>query len=454
MKEHISWLIGFTEIQMEEKNLNLMICVEERTKQIKSWAIGFQPITTQNLVRKLTNAIQKESNPLSLWVEEKRYQESKTYQSFLEDWVSRVKAEERDRTKKESIQHYLKMILESSVEGKTLSERLWSHKNLSGHSATSIVEDFIQKWNERKMEESASNGRSNQENEKLLEEVAKVEKRYAEVVEALRVDLIYEDKVKLTFLSKELEKLKTLVKGGNHSLRKLVEAKTTEMNDQLREIESKWNGVGMAGFPSEKEKELAFLLWDPIPESVFQLLVFNAASRSSYQKEIRKAQFKIGYSLLYFLGLRVNELRFVTLEEIEGLLEGRDLRVNGTKSYRFQNSEFGRSGMEHLKELEPEVKLLRKEKKFQYLFGKSNPPHPKTLIRILNEDIQATCQLCDISEKITSHSFRISLISKLLKVTPLEEVIEIMGYKDIRSPSFYKQHLRFKSRNFKKEIEG
>jgi hypothetical protein len=85
----------------------------------------------------------------------------------------------------------------------------------------------------------------------------------------------------------------------------------------------------------------------------------------------------------YFLGLRLNELREVELKEIQDLMEGKDLKVILHKTNRSHNYRLSSLGVERLKELKDEVDFFANKKKFQYLFGKHRPPHPKTLLRIM-----------------------------------------------------------------------
>jgi hypothetical protein len=102
-----------------------------------------------------------------------------------------------------------------------------------------------------------------------------------------------------------MEKLANLLKEGHHSLSKLVEIKTKEVNKRLNAGEKKVHEVGVDVkklLPNENQKHVPQALRDPITDSIFELLVFNAASTASYQKEIRKAQLRIGYTILLFSG--------------------------------------------------------------------------------------------------------------------------------------------------------
>ncbi|MFT4645726.1 MAG: hypothetical protein ACI8ZX_002144 [Planctomycetota bacterium] len=43
-----------------------------------------------------------------------------------------------------------------------------------------------------------------------------------------------------------------------------------------------------------------------------------------------------------------------------------------------------------------------------------------------------TCKVCDLSYNIKSHSFRVNVISNLLKITTVQNTADIIGHEDIR----------------------
>ena len=70
-----------------------------------------------------------------------------------------------------------------------------------------------------------------------------------------------------------------------------------------------------------------------------------------------------------------------------------------------------------LKNLNFEFDTVFKKYHYKYLFGKEKPLHKKALIQILNRDLKHTSQLAGLPYNIKSHSFRINVISNLLKIT-------------------------------------
>jgi hypothetical protein len=55
------------------------------------------------------------------------------------------------------------------------------------------------------------------------------------------------------------------------------------------------------------------------------------------------------------------------------------------------------------------------------------------LIKTINQDLRRTCEINQIPYNIKSHSFRINMISQLLKNTSVQNAADIIGHKDIRA---------------------
>ena len=64
---------------------------------------------------------------------------------------------------------------------------------------------------------------------------------------------------------------------------------------------------------------------------------------------------------------------------------------------------------------------------------------------MVNKDLKNTCELNRIPYNIKSHSFRINVISSLLKVTSVQNTADIIGHEDIRSTMNYRRYSLSKS---------
>ena len=64
----------------------------------------------------------------------------------------------------------------------------------------------------------------------------------------------------------------------------------------------------------------------------------------------------------------------------------------------------------------------------------------KNLIKMVNKDLKFTCKKFNIPFNIKSHSFRVNMITNLLKVTSVQKAANIIGHSDIRSTMSYNRY--------------
>ena len=64
----------------------------------------------------------------------------------------------------------------------------------------------------------------------------------------------------------------------------------------------------------------------------------------------------------------------------------------------------------------------------------------KNLIKIVNKDLKSTCQKYKIPFNIKSRSFRVKMITNLLKVTSVQKAASIIDHTDIRSTMTYNRY--------------
>jgi site-specific recombinase XerD len=58
----------------------------------------------------------------------------------------------------------------------------------------------------------------------------------------------------------------------------------------------------------------------------------------------------------------------------------------------------------------------------------------------MNQDLKHTWEINQIPYNIKSHSFRINMISQLLKNTSVQNAADIIGHRDIKSTMAYKRY--------------
>jgi integrase len=99
-----------------------------------------------------------------------------------------------------------------------------------------------------------------------------------------------------------------------------------------------------------------------------------------------------------------------------------------------------KTGVKALKNLKTESTIVFQKYKYEFLFGKKKPTYKKTLIQVMNRDLKHTCGSCNLPYNIKSHSFRVNVISNLLKITTVQNTADIIGHQDIRSTMAYRRY--------------
>ena len=77
---------------------------------------------------------------------------------------------------------------------------------------------------------------------------------------------------------------------------------------------------------------------------------------------------------------------------------------------------------------------------YNYLFGKDKPVDEKHFIKIIHKGLKYTCEISQIPYNITSHSFRINIITRLLQNISVQDAADIIGQWNIKSTMAYKRY--------------
>jgi integrase len=138
--------------------------------------------------------------------------------------------------------------------------------------------------------------------------------------------------------------------------------------------------------------------------------------------------------------LRLNEARHLTYNDIQKGISSSQLSVIHHKTKSPHIHILSKKALKDLKSLNTEYQVVFEQHQFKYLFGKLKPIAQKSLIRLVNRDLKYTREIANIPFNIKSHSFRINLISSLLKITSVQHVADIIGHDDIRSTLKYQRY--------------
>ena len=266
----------------------------------------------------------------------------------------------------------------------------------------------------------------------LLDEIAT---KKAEIVDKTPFDL-YEDNLALQVIDERLQAIYSLIRSNPDLTREYVEQAILPIQDMIEILDDKINIL----LPKRRNKRNVLPLRDPINTELFDVFINAAGSNYQRQKDLKSAQLRIAYTILFFVGLRVNEIRFFQEKDIQDAIKTSQFNVVHFKQKEPHIHVISDLAVQELKKLKCYYEIIFVKYKYKYLFGKDKPIGNKSLIRAINNDLKRTCELNKIPYNIKSHSFRVNMISKLLQNTSAQDAANIIGHRDIKSTMAYKRY--------------
>ena len=107
--------------------------------------------------------------------------------------------------------------------------------------------------------------------------------------------------------------------------------------------------------PKQKKGRKIQPLRDPIDVHLFPLFLLNAGSSYKRQKELRTAQLRITYTILYHTGLRINEIRHLTLEDIHKAVDAAQFSLVHHKTKKAHIHVLSKQAIQDLQSLKTEL---------------------------------------------------------------------------------------------------
>lgn len=266
----------------------------------------------------------------------------------------------------------------------------------------------------------------------LLDDIASIK---SEIVDRTPFDS-YDDNFSIKVIDERLIGLYELIQANPEITQEYVEKAVEPINDSLDKLHLKIDQL----LPKDKKERNIQPLRDPVGSDLLPLFLANAGSEAIYQSDLKSSQLVIAYTILYHTGLRINEIRTLTREDINNAIEISQFNLIHHKTKKAHINILSDKAIKDLRNIETHLKIVFDKYQYQYLFGKNKPMNKKSLIRMINYDLKSTCELAKLPFNIKSHSFRINLITHLLKVTSVHKVAEIIGHDDIRSTMKYQRY--------------
>ena len=486
-KSNVAWAGDITELKLDRgKKAYIFLCVDIHTNIIISSVISKKPIDVQKIVRSLKNAIDKRhaffcNKKLIIHTDRGTQFSSKAYNNFVKKYeelfipsMSRINTP----TDNPVAERFMRTFKTHKISNQTIEECLSIEMaanpkfNRYKYYFNKYVQSLNNKPNKKSLfktpkqhdrdvtaasllmsvpkypkacskhigddfrVEHVENFKN--ENKKVIGRLNELAAKRAEVVNSTPFD--FEDNLALELIGKHISELHDLILSNPDITKQYVEEALEPIDDKLEEVRDNIDIIKKQLIKEKKRDRLVQPLRDPIDVNLFPLFFTNAGSQAVRQKDLRQCQLRIAYTLLYHTGLRINEIRSITKNDIFDAISASQLSIIHFKTKSPHIHILSKTAVQNLKKLTPEFRIVFDKYKFKYLFGKDKPIHKKTMIRMINQDLKNTCEANQIPFNIKSHSFRINLISNLLKCTTVQDTAEIIGHRNIQSTMSYKRY--------------
>ena len=167
----------------------------------------------------------------------------------------------------------------------------------------------------------------------------------------------------------------------------------------------------------------------------------NTSSSFKRRKDLKQAQIRVLYTTLYYSGVRITEARHLMRENIQKAIAASQLSLIHHKTKQAHIHVLSKKAVQDLRKLTTELSIVFDKYNYKYLFGKIKPMTDKNLIKMVNKDLKHTSDKYGVPYNIKSHSFRVNIITNLLKVTTVQNAANIIGHSDIRSTMTYNRYV-------------
>ena len=193
----------------------------------------------------------------------------------------------------------------------------------------------------------------------IIEMLREISSKKAEIVDQTPFDL-FEDNLALQVIEERLQSIYSLIESNPDLTREYVEEAILPIQDQLNNIEQKINQL----LPEKPKKRNILPLRDPVYADLFKVFLNAAGSSYKRQKDLKIAQLQIAYTILFYVGIRVNEMRFFTQKDIENAISTSQFNITHYKQKEAHIHVISGLAVQELKDLKNQLKIVFN--KYQY----------------------------------------------------------------------------------------
>jgi len=122
--------------------------------------------------------------------------------------------------------------------------------------------------------------------------------------------------------------------------------------------------------PNPKKTKCSLPLRDLIDTKLFKIFLNIAGSNRKYKRDLRRTQLRITYTILFYTGLRVNEIRCFQEHHIRDAIKTSQFNVIHFKQKKSYIHVISDLALKELKKLKNDYNIIFLKDKFKYLFGK------------------------------------------------------------------------------------
>ena len=211
----------------------------------------------------------------------------------------------------------------------------------------------------------------------------------------------------------------------NNKLLKNIEANVVSQAQDISSINKKLQKpIKMKHLPTKRREALS--------QELFNKILLS--SKPKHFNHLNFSRFRIGLTILYFSGLRVNEIRLLTLSEINQLKETRQCDFYQSKVNKNRNVMLSSKCLSAFTLIGKDIDLVYSKSPILY------ESSPSKWIALMNKHL--VYYSSEFGTKLRSHSCRINFVTSLIAIeTPLNIVKDMVGHTDLRSTLRYNRFL-------------
>lgn len=176
---------------------------------------------------------------------------------------------------------------------------------------------------------------------------------------------------------------------------------------------------------------------DPLEFGVFKEIMNAPKPKGVHAKSW--GRFLITSAILFFSGLRLNEIAVLTEADIQQIISQKKLYIYQKKVNQYRNVRFIDKAIPYIKKAFDEYKNTVFLKDTQIFPAPSSGlQNGDKFTKLINKYLTPFSKEKNLI--LTSHSFRINFITSILKKNKIQDAQQIVGHRDIRSTVAYNRY--------------